>query len=210
MANCVEPICAAVPLFVESPNEECEPVYFSDFVVRKDSGLKTPQDLRGSVFAFNDTTSLSGYVCVRHWHAKNVRAENVPFFRAATRTGGHEKSLRAILEGRADVAAIDRCVRNDLVQNSDFWRRAFSTSLEVLSGPDLVLGPNPAQPVVVSLRIPPLLRNSIRQAFLDMDPKDLSSMGIYQWLPVNDSYYNRVREMLAVSTPKELLYSAEI
>lgn len=209
----MEPICAALPMAGDVSSMDCGPVYFSDFVVRKDSGLKSPTDLQGTVFAYNDKTSLSGYVCVRYWHAKTFGQQRImdsdhgPFFQAALRTGGHERSLRAILAGDADVAAIDRCVRSDLVKNNEFWRKAFDSELEVLSGKDLVLGPNPAQPVVISRRIPSSQRKCIREAFLKMDPEVLASMGIRQWLPVDDAYYNKVREMLALSGPKESLFT---
>ena len=105
MAPYVEPLCAPAPVGLDG--DVPKPVYYSDFVVRRNSTIRTLKDLRGSVFAFNDETSLSGFHCVRYWHSRFVDHSRVPFFSSCIRTGGHVNSLKALLSGRADVAAIE-------------------------------------------------------------------------------------------------------
>ena len=61
--------------------------------------------LRGKRFAFNSTDSLSGFLAP----GRDLEAlgESLAVFSECIETGGHRASLRAVAEGRADVAAID-------------------------------------------------------------------------------------------------------
>jgi ABC-type phosphate/phosphonate transport system substrate-binding protein len=79
--------------------------YRSALVVRADDTAEALQDLRGRRAAFNSGHSQSGYNALRD--AASVFAENGHFFAAAIATGGHTASLRAVIDGTADVAAID-------------------------------------------------------------------------------------------------------
>lgn len=103
MQDALVPICA--PVF-DAPG--CEgPRYSSLFVVAIDSDLYELADCRGRIAAFNDPTSNSGMNVLRH--AVSQLEPGEAFFSALIESGGHLKSIRAIDEGRADVAAID-CV----------------------------------------------------------------------------------------------------
>lgn len=79
--------------------------YRSALVVRADDPAQSLQDLRGRRAAFNSGHSQSGYNALRD--AASVFAENGRFFASATATGGHSASLRSIIDGITDVAAID-------------------------------------------------------------------------------------------------------
>jgi ABC-type phosphate/phosphonate transport system substrate-binding protein len=61
--------------------------------------------LRGKRFAYNDSTSLSGFLGLK----KDLEAagEGLSIFSDSIETGAHRLSVRAVAEGRADVAAID-------------------------------------------------------------------------------------------------------
>ncbi len=74
-------------------------------VARKDSGLKTLDDLQGKRFAFVDPKSASGYVYPR---AMLIEKGFTPerYFRETIFAGGHDKVIAAVLEGRADAGAI--------------------------------------------------------------------------------------------------------
>lgn len=92
-----------VPLY-DAPG--CEgPSYRSALVVRADDPARTLDELKGRVGAFNARHSQSGANAFRASVAP--LAQGAPFFASLIETGSHRASLDAVLEGRADVAAID-------------------------------------------------------------------------------------------------------
>ncbi|MBI1735341.1 MAG: phosphate/phosphite/phosphonate ABC transporter substrate-binding protein [Candidatus Rokubacteria bacterium] len=82
--------------------------FTSRIYVRKDSGLKQLEDLRGKTFAFVDPASSSGYTypmvmliqrgLVKHRDPKS-------FFREVVFSGAHDASMRALLNGHVDAIA---------------------------------------------------------------------------------------------------------
>ncbi|WP_315923478.1 phosphate/phosphite/phosphonate ABC transporter substrate-binding protein [Mesorhizobium sp. SP-1A] len=81
---------------------------------RPEGGIQAPTDgrailpldlLRGKRFAFNSSDSMSGIIALSR--DLQARGETVVIFSEQVETGGHRASMRAVAEGRADVAAID-------------------------------------------------------------------------------------------------------
>jgi len=71
-----------------------------------DGRAMLPLDLlRGARLAFNDPHSMSGLLGL----SRDLEAvgENLAIFSARVETGGHRYSIRALADGRADVATID-------------------------------------------------------------------------------------------------------
>lgn len=86
----------------------------SALVVRRDEPAETLADLRGhAVCALNGYDSNSGMNLLRATVAP--LAAGRPFFRAICLTGAHVRSVAAVSDGRADIAAID-CVTWALLQ----------------------------------------------------------------------------------------------
>jgi ABC-type phosphate/phosphonate transport system substrate-binding protein len=79
------------------------PTYHSVIVARRESDVRTLDDLAGTVAAINGHDSQSGWNALRH----SLIGKKAPT--RIVETGGHRKSVAAVREGRADVAAID-CV----------------------------------------------------------------------------------------------------
>ncbi len=112
-------LAAQVQVVGQPDYSDCEggqgELYSSAVVMRgPQAGLQPPADgraalplalLRGKRFAFNSTDSLSGFLAP----GRDLEAmgESLAVFCECIETGGHRASLRAIAEGRADVAAID-------------------------------------------------------------------------------------------------------
>lgn len=88
--------------------EGCDgPRYRSAIVVRADSGRQNLADCRGAVAAATAEHSMSGYRFLMHCFAD--LAQQGPVFSSLLWTGGHARSIEALCDGRAEVAAID-CV----------------------------------------------------------------------------------------------------
>jgi ABC-type phosphate/phosphonate transport system substrate-binding protein len=79
------------------------PTYHSVIIARRDSDIRTLDDFAGTVAAINGYDSQSGWNALRH----SLIGKGAPA--RIVETGGHRKSVAAVREGRADVAAID-CV----------------------------------------------------------------------------------------------------
>jgi ABC-type phosphate/phosphonate transport system substrate-binding protein len=77
--------------------------YHSVIVARQDSDVRSLDDVAGKVAAFNGHDSQSGWNALRH----SLIGKGAPA--RLLESGGHRKSVAAVREGRADVAAID-CV----------------------------------------------------------------------------------------------------
>ena len=76
------------------------------FYVRKDSGLKTLEDLRGKTIAFVDPASSSGYIypmvmLIQRGLVRNRDPKT--FFREVMFAGSHDASMRALLNGHVDA-----------------------------------------------------------------------------------------------------------
>jgi len=85
--------------------EGCDgPMYSSIVIKRRDEPGTSLADFAGRRFAFNARDSLSGYVAlVAAMREAGVAADAVEWIE----TGGHRESIRAVAEGRTDIAAID-------------------------------------------------------------------------------------------------------
>jgi phosphonate transport system substrate-binding protein len=82
--------------------------FTSRIFVRKDSGVRDLEDLRGKTIAFVDPTSSSGYIypmalLIQRGLVKNRDPKT--FFREAVFAGAHDAAMRALLNGHVDAIA---------------------------------------------------------------------------------------------------------
>ncbi|KGQ22554.2 phosphonate ABC transporter substrate-binding protein [Thermus filiformis] len=80
--------------------------YQSVIVVREDAPYRTLADLYGQPFAFTDPLSNTGHA----WPRLLARGLGEGFFARAFFTYGHDRALRAVREGLAEGAGVDRVV----------------------------------------------------------------------------------------------------
>jgi len=134
------------------------PVYFSDVVVRADSNIDSFDRLRGRTWAYNDERSLSG------WHSARQRARalttETEFFLSTVASGSHLESLRLLIQGRVDAAAID--------SNVLMVERAKHPEYRLLLHVIESWGPWPIQPVVVRSSLPDEVKSQIAAHLRDL------------------------------------------
>ena len=109
----------------------------SQLVVRTDDPASTLADLRGRRVAYNGTESQSGYNSLRASVAP--LASSGAFFASRLQTGGHLKSLLAVRDGRADIAAIDCVSLADLRQHTPEATQGIRVLCETAPYPGLPL-----------------------------------------------------------------------
>jgi len=99
------PIAAPIP---SAPRYAGRPIYFTDFVVRTESDLRTLRDTFGHRIAYTTTASHSSYNAARH-HLLRYRTPDRP--RLYAETVGPlvtpRRAVEAVTAGQAEVAPID-------------------------------------------------------------------------------------------------------
>jgi len=161
-ARCtMQPCCPIEPLaapVLSGERYQNRPLYFSDIVVHSNSPYTTFDDLEGCVWAYNERESHSGYNLVQE--SLYQRNKIPPYFGTMVKTGEHQASLQAILDGNADTTAIDSHV-------FDVWRLRNPNLASQLCVVDM-LGPSPIPPIVVSTSLDRDLKRNIQEALITM------------------------------------------
>jgi phosphonate transport system substrate-binding protein len=177
-------LLGVAPVFDDERNRG-RPVYFCDVIVRDDAPIRTFSDLRGSAWAYNDKSSLSGYYGLLDKLAES--GEDQTFFGSVTCSGSHLNSIEAILQGQADAAAIDSNVLRIRFRETPVLR----STLRVIDS----WGPYPIQPIVVNSSLHPHLKEQLRAAFFATNENErtrrvLQRFGLSHFVAVNRETYN--------------------
>lgn len=75
--------------------------YWTEYVVRRDSGITSIEDLDGKSWAYPSVTSTSGYLVPASYFAKHGIEPGDEFD-----AGGHPQAVAAVYEGQADFATV--------------------------------------------------------------------------------------------------------
>lgn len=167
------------------------PVYFADLIVHRDSPYRSLADLRGATFAYNQATSMSGYVLPRY-HLLTL-GETFDFFQSSVPCGSHANAMDWVESGRVACAAIDSVVLAMELQQRPERAAAF----RVVES----MGPAAMPPVIVSSRLSASVRAALSQALTNMHTEAagqalLRQGGMRRFAPVTDAHYDDIRHML--------------
>ena len=99
--------------------------YHGLIFVRKDSGIKSVQDMKGKRFAFVDRATMAGYLLPRAYFHEH-KLDYKTFLKESYFTGTHEDAIHDVLNRKADIgsakntvyerlAAADSRVKNELI-----------------------------------------------------------------------------------------------
>jgi ABC-type phosphate/phosphonate transport system substrate-binding protein len=169
-----------------------QPVYFTDFVVKRDSVYRRLADTFGESLAWTAAHSHSGYNAVRY---------HLLAYRTSTRTHLYsetvgpvltpEGALRSVLEDRVSVAPLDSWVRDIWLVHND--ERVLKC--RVVESSEYA----PIPPLVASPRTDAETCNRLREAFLaihhiqDMRPH-LESLALSRFCEVNPTDYRVIAQ----------------
>jgi phosphonate transport system substrate-binding protein len=149
-------------------------------------------DLRGKVFAFTDPISLSGRVYPTY-HLQQLGFTPEEFFARTFFTYSHDEAIRAVASGLADGAAVDSLVYEFALARDP----TLNNKVRVIhNSPDFGI-----PPLVVSPFTRPQIKAELQALFLGMgdDPaakQALSVIGIERFVLIQDSAYDRVRNLV--------------
>jgi len=169
--------------------------YTSRFFVRKDSGFKRLEDLRGKNIAFVDPGSTSGYVYPMVMLIKKGLVKDrdpKTFFKEAMFAGTHEAALLALLNGSVDaVASFDLAPQQYLKEKERVEKLIYIAETD----------PIPEAGMCVREGLDPALVKRIHDALMAFNAPEYRSIlkdfyGIDGFAPAKDSDYNPVREAI--------------
>jgi ABC-type phosphate/phosphonate transport system substrate-binding protein len=178
---------------LDEPRYGGRPVYFSDVIVRWDSRCRSFDDLRGGSWAHNVEDSHSG--CLLSRYTLQEMGETEGFFGEVTFSGGHQESIRRVVDGEVNASAIDSHVLGvECRRNPDLHRQ-----LRVIA----VLGPSPIPPVIATASLPEMIAGRVRDALTELGdvPSSRAALGrglIRRFIPIEDEAYDSMRRMLDV------------
>jgi phosphonate transport system substrate-binding protein len=166
--------------------------YTSRIYVRRDSGFKALEDLRGKSMAFVDPGSTSGYVYPMVMLIKRGLVKDrdpKTFFKEAMYTGTHEAALLALVNGNVDaVASFDLAPQQYLKDKERVEKLTYVAETE----------PIPEAGVIVREGLDPALVKKLFDALMSFNapayrPILNNFYGIDGFAPARDSDYDPVR-----------------
>lgn len=164
------------------------PVYFSDVIVRAESSFQTFADLAGTTVCYNDPGSNSGYYLMRYRLLKEQYPKR--FFSNAIQSGSHQRSMRWVIKGKADCAAIDSTV---LEQEFRIFPE-LAHQIRILESS----APCPMPPIVVSEHLGEKLIQQIQTALLQPDEElkvAMAAMNVKRYAIVNNQDYAAIANL---------------
>jgi ABC-type phosphate/phosphonate transport system substrate-binding protein len=152
-----------------SPN--CPPGYYCSVLLARQGAAP---DLAANDFtlAYNEPLSQSGWAAPQSIGLTGAKR---------LQTGGHAASARAVLEGRADLAAVDALTWHFLKRD---WDKA--DGLEICA----TTPATPTLPYITALgQNAAALREALRQAILSIGPKDRETLQIFGLTEISAETY---------------------
>ncbi|ARV62885.1 phosphate ABC transporter substrate-binding protein [Nostocales cyanobacterium HT-58-2] len=178
---------ALVAPVMYAPRYQNCPIYFADVIVNTASRLTSFDDLALKTFGYNDPGSNSGYNLLRYRLFQDGYPKN--FFRKAIQSGSHQRSIRWVVEGLVDCAAIDSIVLEQELHNFP----ELSEHLYIVE----VLGPCPMPPLVVAQRLGVSVIQQLQLALLKPDAElqaAMERMRVQRFAAVNLEEYSALAD----------------
>ncbi|MHC6225799.1 phosphonate ABC transporter substrate-binding protein [Pseudomonas sp. X10] len=164
--------------------------YHSLIIARKDSGIRTLDDLKSHTFAFVDPSSASGHLFPKAGLEQSGHDPKQLFSRVIF-SGSHDASILAVENRKVDAAAVaDRifsgAVNAGQVKQDDF--QVVWTSRDI-----------PESPMVWRKNLDPALQQKLRIAFAAIKDVPWGDQGMLNgFQPTGDSAYDVVRDTARV------------
>jgi len=160
--------------------------YFGVILVRRDSGIRNIQGLRGKRFAFVDQATTAGYLLPLSSFAHAGIKDYRTFLGETYFAGTHEDVVHDVLDGKADAGAAKSSVLERMA-GGDPRVRSDLTFLD--RSPDV-----PENALALSPRVTPEIRERVRHVLLALheDPEGrdaLAHLGAMRFIPTRDEDY---------------------
>jgi len=177
-----------VEVLARPVNRNGSSTYYGLIFVRKDSHIKSVDQMKGKRFVFVDRATTAGYLLPLAYfeeHGKNYRT----FLRESYFAGTHEDAILDVLNRKADIGAAKNTIYEQLAASDDRINR----ELAILARSPEV----PENALAVRKELDDSLKMKLRRALLVMheDPegaKILEAFGARSFIETNDKDYEPI------------------
>ncbi len=165
--------------------------YHGMLLVRRDSGIRTIEEMRGKRFVFVDVATTAGYLFPLHIFRRHGMQDYRNFFSESYFAGTHEDAILDIIEGRADVGAAKSSAYSRLAERDS---RVTDDLMVLESSPEV-----PENALALSRRIDEEVRRLLQEALLTMHEtpggrRVLERFGAQRFIETTDEDYAPVYE----------------
>jgi phosphonate transport system substrate-binding protein len=133
----------------------------SVFITKKNSGIKTLQDLKGKQISFGSQSSTSGHLMPRHFLLE-AKIDPEKDFKRVAYSGAHDATIASVVSGKVDAAALDITVWKKFVNE----KKVDTNDVDVFYTTPPYFNYNWA----VHADMPAAMRERVTKALLDLDP----------------------------------------
>jgi len=161
--------------------------YRSCLISNTETDIYTPEGAAGSLFAFNDPNSTSGYLVPMMLFMQQLNVKPEEYFEKVTFSGSHEASILSVANSQVEAAStnledIRRAVQNERIDEAN---------IRVIWVSDLI----PNDPMVVRSELPESFKTALKEAFLNLPREILVKSDWTGFKEVNDAHYQVIREL---------------
>ncbi len=165
--------------------------YYGMIFVRRDSGIRTIEDMKGKRFAFVDKATTAGYLLPLEFFYEGGVKDYKTYFRETYFTGTHRDAILDVLNKRADAGAAKNTVYNRLTREDP----RISWELEILKRSPEV----PENGLALRNGLDDSMKERIKEALLGMhnDPMGkeiLGEFGATRFIKTTEEDYKAVYE----------------
>lgn len=163
--------------------------YFSQIIVRSDSGIRNINDLRGKRFAFVETGSTSGFV-IPSALFKSRDIDIQQYFTTIKYSGTHDSVAIDVINKNVDAGAMDDIVLNSMVDTGKLKRE----DVKVIWKSDVI----PGSPYVARSDLDKTLKDKFKAAMLSIHEKAPQALKTHdqrveKFVECDSSTYNSIR-----------------
>lgn len=167
--------------------------YSGLLMIRKDTGIKTPADMKGKTIALVDPATTAGYLIQKEYFAKNGIAMEKDL--KILWKGSHEAVIRAVLSHEAELGG----AKDTIIARFRKENKAFDAVIEVVS-PGFKLAV-PDNTLAVSKNLDEAKRELLKKTLLSMqsDPegkKVLARFGAVRFIPTTDQDFRPLYDIM--------------
>ncbi len=166
--------------------ERGAPTYQSSLIANSASAVKTLSDIQGKPFAFGDQASTSSHLAPRAYLLKTAQLDGDKDYKPVF-LGTHDAVARAVQAGQVPAGALSKPIYDTLVTKN---------VIDPTKIVQLALSePIPNYPIVMQGNLTPTLKQAIRDAFLNVQDKEvLKSFRVEGFVATDDKAYDVLRE----------------
>ena len=162
------------------------PSYNSVLIANATGGVKTLADIQGKPFAFGDQASTSSHLAPRAYLLKTAQLDGEKDYKPVF-LGTHDAVARAVQAGQVPAGALSKPILDSLISKNVI------DSAKIVQ---LALSePIPNYPIVMQGNLTPALKQSLRDAFLNVKDKEvLKAFRVEGFVATDDKAYDVLRE----------------